>query len=102
MATLADVSVSVHVPTMAVLEFQCLIEIGRIVADARSVLAYISESDRFHLMPCDAAVLAAGLDLRGARDPFDRIIAATSLAYGMPLISKDQWMHEQLGKLAMW
>lgn len=102
MSLLADPAVSVHVPALAVLEFQYLVEIGRVEADTRNVLAYISESERFRLMPCDAAVLAAAVDLDGTRDPFDRTIAASALAYGMPLITRDQWMHERLANLAKW
>lgn len=102
MSILSDPVVRVHVPTMAVLEFQYLVEIGRIVTDVRDALAYISENERFALLPCDGAVLAASLELNETRDPFDRVIAASALAYGLPLVSKDAWIRERLGAQARW
>jgi PIN domain nuclease of toxin-antitoxin system len=48
-------------------------------------------ADGFEVVPATGAIMqrAAGLDW-GHRDPFDRIIVATALLRGLPVVSKDE------------
>jgi len=38
----------------------------------------------------------------GIPDPFDRIIAATALTLGLPLLTADERIREALGERAVW
>ncbi len=92
----------IHIPTVVLLEFQYLIEIGRIEASIRDVMAAINETPQFTMTSFDIPALTRSLQLSGTRDPFDRMILATAEAYDWPMITRDRWMREQLGKRAVW
>ena len=80
------------VPSVALLEIQYLVEIGRIKTSMSEVMAFIETSGSFHIHPFDSPALHHSLDIKGQRDPFDRIILATALSLKLPLITKDRWM----------
>ncbi len=92
----------IHIPSVAVLEFQYLIEIGRVEASIQDVLAEINETPRFTISSFDLSALSRSLVIAGTRDPFDRMILATAHAYDFPVITRDRWMADQLGKHAVW
>lgn len=74
-------------------ELTLLVEKRRITLD-RELLPWIQDAlgdPRFELLPLTPAVVAAAHQLRGALhgDPGDRIIVATALVEGAPLLSKD-------------
>ena len=93
---------SLSVSPMVLLELQYLYEIGRlncagdvVLADLRSRVGLNVESTPFEL------VAAAALGLVWTRDPFDRLIAAHSLATQNPLLTADATMREHLPS-AVW
>ena len=92
----------IHIPTMAILELQYLIEIGRIDSSIQDVMADINETSHFSITPFDVSVLSKSLIIEGTRDPFDRIILATAQAFDWPVITKDRWMKKQLAGRAIW
>jgi PIN domain nuclease of toxin-antitoxin system len=44
---------------------------------------------RFHVAPLTAEVVAAAFELAGIPERGDRLIAATALAHGVPLVTRD-------------
>jgi len=55
-----------------------------------------------HVLHFDEMVLAEGVRLTSIRDPFDRIILATALAYNLKIVTKDFWMHDHYSKIVIW
>jgi len=92
----------IHIPTVAILELQYLIEIGRIEVSIQNVMAEINETSHFSITSFDIPALTKSLMIQGTRDPFDRMILATAEAYDWPIITRDKWMQKQLGKRAIW
>ncbi len=101
-ALLARVDARFLVPTMALLEMEYLVEIGRIEAESHEAIAAISADEQFDIVAFDATVLHEAIPLDGTRDPFDRIIAATAIAHHLPLITRDDWMHTRLADRCVW
>jgi PIN domain nuclease of toxin-antitoxin system len=52
--------------------------------------AMLEESAALRILPLDIRVVSEARALPTLRDPFDRIIAGTAVAHGVPLISADQ------------
>lgn len=73
------------------LELQLLFEIGRTTVPGREVVAGLVEKVGLRVASlsfASAAEHAAPLDW--TRDPFDRLIVATSIAEGAPLLTRDR------------
>lgn len=80
------------VPTMALLEVQYLIEIGRVKPQIGDLIRRIEQHETMRIVAfAESELLAAVVD-NGSRDPFDRIILATAQARRAPLITRDRWM----------
>ena len=99
---LAQKENALFVSTLSLLELQYLIEIGRVEADVQKVMLYLDTTERFTILPFDARALATAIRLSGTRDPFDRTILATAIAYHLPLISKDTWMRQNYPEHVQW
>lgn len=85
-----------------VMELQYLYEIGRLAEPARTVLDDLR--DRIGLGFAEAdfpSVVSRALPLAWTRDPFDRLIAAHSLADDAPLVTADRALREHL-PTAIW
>lgn len=89
------------VPTIALLETQYLIDIGRIDLAVDDVLTTIQEEPQFSLVPYDEVVMLHSLRLTGTRDPFDRIILAHALATSTQILTHDQWMKKMAPHLVI-
>lgn len=89
------------VPTIALLEIQYLIEVGRIQSDIDHILAALHEEPSFQLIPYDDVVMLHSLRLTTTRDPFDRIILAHALATSTPILTKDRWMRRMAPHLVI-
>jgi PIN domain nuclease of toxin-antitoxin system len=80
------------IPSISLVELTYLIEKGRLPAASRSRLvnAIADPAGPYRLAPLDAAVAEAVQRVdRSIRDLPDRVIAATALAWNMPLVSRD-------------
>lgn len=76
---------------MAALELTYLHEIGRIGADAATVLASLERQIGLRLDDRSfAEVIILAHDLTWTRDPFDRLIAAQAIASGAQLVTADE------------
>lgn len=91
-----------HVSNMTLLEAQYLVEIGRIKGSVTDIFTYIQSQENYHLLPFDEFVLSETLGGIDTRDPFDRVIVGTALAYDLKLLTKDRWMHDQFPRRAVW
>lgn len=89
------------IPTMALLEIQYLIEIGRVEAEVDHVLAAIADESAFQMVPYDDIVMRHSLRLTTTRDPFDRVILAHALATSTPILTKDRWMRRMAPHLVV-
>lgn len=89
---IADDAVSCGVPLISILEIEYLIEIKRIKANISDIISFLHADASFYFQAYDEPVMLASLDIKGHRDPFDRIIFSTAIAYKLPIITKDKWM----------
>jgi PIN domain nuclease of toxin-antitoxin system len=89
------------VSVMSQLEVRYLLETGKSRIGAGDVASFIHTHDQFNLVPVDESVVSHACDVE-TRDPFDRLIMATALAYDVPIITKDAWMTEKYPKRVVW
>jgi PIN domain nuclease of toxin-antitoxin system len=76
----------------------CLFEVAQLEERGRLKLRMpfeewcnlLEASAGLRILPIDLGVVAEARALPALRDPFDRLIAGTAVAYGVPLISPDQ------------
>lgn len=62
------------------------------------------EGDAFTIVPLDLRVIdgMAAISRDAVPDPFDRIIAATALTAGLPLVTADERLRAALGERTVW
>jgi len=79
------------VSPVSFLEIQCLAEIGRLSVRNPEFTSAVMDDPRFRVDDIAlVAVVRHGLKLGWTRDPFDRLLAAHSLARRVPLCSLDR------------
>ena len=89
---------------IALLELAALVSKGRIHLDI-SLETFLQEVEaRFVLLPITgrACALAFGLPEAYPKDPADRIIAATALAEGLPLLTADREIRQSKALFTIW
>jgi PIN domain nuclease of toxin-antitoxin system len=69
-------------------ELATLAQLGRIAIDIGSA-EFTRVFARVHVWPLDAAVCKQSTELDFSSDPADQLIAATSLVYHVPLVTRD-------------
>lgn len=78
-------------------EIALLVEHNRLAlpSDLASWLAAVEAIDRMHFIPVDNQIAVASVRLPPGlhKDPADRIIVATAIALGIPVVTADQKMH---------
>lgn len=87
---------------IVILEIEYLKEIGRINCAANDIITDLQA--KIGLLIDDLSfeiVTKKATDITWTRDPFDRLIAASTIARGYPLITKDESILNNL-KLAIW
>lgn len=87
---------------MVMLEIQYLKEIGRINCSAKEVIDDLRAKIDLQVddLPFEIAVSRA-MEIQWTWDPFDRLIAASSIARSYPLVTKDRTLLDHL-PLAIW
>jgi PIN domain nuclease of toxin-antitoxin system len=80
------------VPTICLFEVAQLEERGRLKLRVpfEEWCSLLGESSGFRLHPLDVGIVSEARALPALRDPFDRLIAGTTVASGVPLISPDR------------
>ncbi|MBI5834683.1 MAG: PIN domain-containing protein [Armatimonadetes bacterium] len=93
-------------PTVALLELAYLEQVGRLNPDEIARVRARLLSPGGALAPLDfgvAAALHAGNIPRAvSTDPFDRMVAGTALAAGLPLITADTKLRDVPGLTVIW
>jgi PIN domain nuclease of toxin-antitoxin system len=86
---------SVHISAISAWELAMLVERGRLQLD-RTARAFIQGTEALpfvHFVDVDPRIALSAAELRWEhRDPADRLIAATAMLLGAPLLSKDERM----------
>jgi PIN domain nuclease of toxin-antitoxin system len=87
----------IFIPCIVFFELLYLIEKKKISADFDGFLAMISSSRNYRIEPLCLPIIEKSRKIPGERvkDPWDRLIAATSMHLRLPLITRD----ESLSKL---
>lgn len=84
------------------MELAFLHEVGRVIDQPAMILSALSSSIGVTVAQIGFAPLCAtAVGLAWTRDPFDRLLAAHSIAAGLPLLTKDRSLLENLD-LAFW
>lgn len=97
---------AVHVSSISAWELALLARRGRIELslDVADWLACVEALAWVHFVPVDNRVALRSVTLPGPlhEDPADRIIAATALVLGAPLVTKDRRLHGLPWLKAIW
>ncbi len=87
---------------MVILEMQYLKEIGRINVDSSEIISDLQAKIGLLVDDLPFEIVARrAAEIGWTRDPFDRLIAASAIARGYPLITKDTSILKNL-PLAIW
>jgi PIN domain nuclease of toxin-antitoxin system len=91
-----------RVSPMVELELSFLFQVGRVSEPASAPLQALRRGIGLEVADVSFAELAtAAIDLTWTRDPFDRLIAAHAIVAGVPLLTADRTILENL-PLATW
>jgi len=82
----------VFIPCIVFFELFYLVEKNRIAIDFDSVVSMVSSSNNYGVEPLCLPIIEASrkISIEKVKDPWDRLIAATSLRLGLPLITRDR------------
>ena len=89
---LSNEDIKFSIPLITILEIKYLIEIGRVSANISDIVSHFHSLPNFYFQEFDEHIMLISLDIKDQRDPFDRIILSTAMAYKLPIITKDRWM----------
>ncbi len=93
---------TIYLPGMVFAEILYLHERGRISASLADAIALTSGQANFSEMPLSAKIAAAAARITDIPELHDRLIAATGVSVGMPVISNDPLMHASRWVDAFW
>ena len=98
-----DFHENVFIPCIVFFELIYLIEKKRIAGDFESFVAAISLSENYRIEPLCLSIIekSIGIPREKVADPWDRLIAATSLHLNFPLITRDESLKE-IGVAVIW
>jgi PIN domain nuclease of toxin-antitoxin system len=82
----------VFIPCIVFFELLYLVEKNRIGVDFDSVVSMVSSSDNYDVEPLYLRIIEESrrIPMERVKDPWDRLIAATSMHLGLPLITRDR------------
>lgn len=94
---------SIFIPCIVFFELLYLIEKKKVVADFNSFLAMISSAKNYKVKPLCLPIIERTKNIPRERvpDPWDRLIAATSMYLNFPLITRDESLRE-IGLDVIW
>jgi PIN domain nuclease of toxin-antitoxin system len=80
------------IPSVCLFEIALLEERGRLKLRLpfEDWCGLLEESGGLRILPLDLGVVSEARALPTLRDPFDRLIAGTAIAHGVPLVSPDR------------
>jgi PIN domain nuclease of toxin-antitoxin system len=90
------------IPCIVLFEIVYLIEKRKIAINFESLLKDLDRARNYKIEPLCLPIIEKSRTIqRGIKDPWDRLIAATALHLGMPLISRDLSLRK-LGLQIIW
>jgi PIN domain nuclease of toxin-antitoxin system len=94
----------IHVPALVLVEVLELVQAGKIQLEssAREWLRGLQSLSGFTVADLTADVVEAGHELYGISERSDRLIAATALVLGLPLITRDPEISAQSRIQTIW
>jgi PIN domain nuclease of toxin-antitoxin system len=93
----------IHIPCIIFFELLYLIEKKKLNIDLDNFIALISSSRNYKVEPLCLPIIEKSRSIPRSKiiDPFDRLIAATSIYLGFPLITKDKSI-QKIGLKTIW
>lgn len=93
----------IFIPCIVFFELLYLIEKKKIVADFDGFLALIHQSKNYRIEPLCLPIIEKSREISrdSIPDPWDRLIAATSLHLSLPLITQDESL-SKIGLRVIW
>jgi PIN domain nuclease of toxin-antitoxin system len=94
---------SIFIPCIVFFELLYLLEKKKVAADFDSFLAMVSTSKNYKIEPSCLPIIerTKSIPREKVPDPWDRLIAATSMHLSFPLITKDESLRE-IGLEVIW
>ena len=82
----------ISIPCIVFFELLYLIEKNKIAVDFDSLISMLSSSKNYRIVPLCLPIIENSRKIKREKvaDPWDRLIAATSMHLNFPLISKDE------------
>lgn len=98
-----DQECQIIIPCIVLFESVYLIEKRKIAIEFEHFLSMLSLSRNYRIEPLCLPIIEEALNIpkAGVKDPWDRIIAATSKYLGTPLITRDRSL-EKIGIETVW
>lgn len=88
----AEDSYTVYLPIIVLMEVLYLVEKGRVNVSFHKLLLNLEESINYEIVPFDTRLLKTAETIKGL-EAHDRLILATAILTGSPLISNDKEIH---------
>lgn len=88
----AEDSYTVYLPIIVLMEVLYLVEKGRVNLSFHKLLLNLEESVNYEIVPFDTRLLKIAETIKGL-EVHDRLILATAILTGSPLISNDKEIH---------
>ncbi|MDO8142099.1 MAG: type II toxin-antitoxin system VapC family toxin [Candidatus Brocadiales bacterium] len=88
----AEDSYTVYLPIIVLMEVLYLIEKGRVNLSFHKLLLNLEESVNYEIVPFDTRLLKIAETIKGL-EVHDRLILATAILTGSPLVSSDKEIH---------
>jgi PIN domain nuclease of toxin-antitoxin system len=80
----------VYISGITLLEVLYLAEAGRIDVPLPELVSVVASSSNYEIVPVDADVVLAAIDVDDVPDLHDRIIVATAVHLGVPILTGDR------------
>lgn len=93
----------IFIPCIVFFELLYLVEKKKIISDFDAFLAVVSSSENYNVEPLCLPIIEKSrrIPREKVADPWDRLIAATSMHLSLPLITRDKALRE-IGLEVVW
>ncbi len=83
----------IFIPAIVIAEALSIFDKKRIAFDFKILFKKINESDNFVIISLDTSILQKMVDLKDIPELHDKIIASTAKYLNLPVITKDEFLH---------
>lgn len=92
----------IYLSSVSIMEILYLSEGNRIGITLDEFVEIINKSENYIIIPLDTAVIKTARQIQDIRELHDRMIAATALHLGMPMITSDREMRQSKAINTIW